>query len=278
MARLVGVYASSHAPLIARDWTRLPETPKTQLVAAMRTLGQRLKAARPDVLIVISPDHWTNFFIDNLPNICIGIGAEHGGPPEPFMKPFFPHPTVPGHPGLAEHILRSALKDDFEPSVSHRLTLDHGFCLPLWRMELEALPRIIPITVNDIEPPMMSIRRCLAWGRLIARAVKSYPEDLRVAVLATGGLSHSIGEPTMGELDEAWDRGCVAAFGTGDDAKLTDFLEETLARPGNNGGHEVRNWVVAHGAAGSQGFDLVAYLPVPEVYVGCAFASWKVAA
>jgi hypothetical protein len=58
---------------------------------------------------------------------------------------------------------------------------------------------------------------------------------------------------------------------------MIDFLESGLTKTGN-GGHEVRNWVVAHGAAGSRGFEIIDYLPVPEVYVGCAFASWKVAA
>jgi len=102
----------------------------------------------------------------------------------------------------------------------------------------------------------------------------SYPEELRVAVLATGGLSHSIGEPTMGEIDEPFDHDCVRLFTAGDEAPLVDFLDTRLLSTGN-GAHETRNWVIAHGAAGSRGFELIDYLPVPEVYVGCAFAAWK---
>lgn len=272
MAELVGAFAASHGPLIARDWHLLPAPPKDRLAAAFRELGRRLTATRADVLIEISPDHWVNFFINNLPSVCIGVGEAHVGPPEPFLKDF-PHKSLAGHPGLATHILKTALADDFEPSISHHLTLDHGFCIPLLRMELARMPRIIPIVVNDLEPPMPSIRRCLAWGRLLAKAIASYPEDLRVAILGTGGLSHSIGEPTMGDIDEPFDHGCIKAFKDGDDGALVEFLEHGLASTGN-GGHEVRNWVVAHGAAGSRGFELIDYLPVPEVYVGCAFASW----
>ena len=100
-------------------------------------------------------------FLDNLPNVCIGVGPTHEGPPEPFLRDF-PWKQIPGHPGFAMHLLETALQNDFEPSLSHHLTLDHGFCIPLMRMELAQLPAIVPIPVNGIEPPFMSIRRCLA--------------------------------------------------------------------------------------------------------------------
>jgi aromatic ring-opening dioxygenase catalytic subunit (LigB family) len=273
MARLVGVFAASHGPLIARDWHRLPQALKDRLTQGFRELGRRCAAADPDILIEISPDHWVNFFLNNLPSVAIGVGDEHQGPPEPFLKDF-PWKVLPGAPRFGRHLVETALKSGFEPSVSHRLTLDHGFCIPLWRMELARLPRLLPIILNDLEPPMPSIRRCLVWGRLLAQAIASYREDLRVAVLATGGLSHSIGEPTMGAIDEPFDRRCIERFSAGEEEPLAEFLEEALPQTGN-GAQEVRNWVVAHGAAGSRGFELIDYLPAPEVYVGCGFAAWN---
>ena len=273
MAEFAGSFAASHGPLIVRDWHKVPAPTQTRLTAAFRELGRRIDAARLDTLIVVSPDHWVNFFIDNLPAFCLGVGAEHGGPPEPFLKDF-PHKTVAGDPDFAGHLYRTALAEDFDPAASHRLILDHGFCIPLWRAELARMPRIVPMIVNDLEPPMPSLKRCIAWGRLIARAIASYPAPIRVGVLGTGGLSHSIGEPTMGELDEAFDRVCLEGFRHAADDRLAAALEAALATTGN-GGHEVRNWAVAHGAAGGRGFDLIDYLPVPEVYVGCGFASWR---
>ena len=273
MAEIVGVLAASHAPLIARDWPKLPPHHKERLSAAFDALGARLNAAKPDVLVIVSPDHWINFFINNLPSICIGVGEEHEGPPEPFLKDF-PWRPVPGHAGLANYIYETALANEFEPSVSHRMTLDHGFCLPLWRMRPQPLPKIVPIVVNTVEAPFPRVSRCLAWGKLIAKAVGSYPETLRVAVLATGGLSHSIGEPTMGAIDEAFDQRCIAAFNDGREKPLVEFLEAEMDAAGN-GSHECRNWIVAHGVAGSRGFELVDYVAVPEVYVGCGFAAWN---
>jgi aromatic ring-opening dioxygenase catalytic subunit (LigB family) len=225
------------------------------------------------VIIEVSPDHWVNFHLENLPAVCIGVGETHDGPPEPFLKSY-PHREMPGHPGFAAHLVASALEQGFEPSFSYRLRLDHGFCIPLWRMELEPLPRIVPMIVNSIEPPMPSLERCLQWGGALRAAVESYPEPLRVAVLASGGLSHSIGEPTMGRIDEAFDHECIRLFSDSNQNTLLSYLREALPKAGN-GSDEVRNWLVAHGAARGRGFDLVDYLPVPSVYVGCGFASWR---
>jgi aromatic ring-opening dioxygenase catalytic subunit (LigB family) len=274
MAELVGAFAASHGPLIARDWEKLSPRVRDWLTASFDELGRRLKATRPDVLVIVAPDHWTNFFIENLPTVCIGIGPEHDGPPEPFLKPRFPHPTLAGHGGLARHLLRTALASGFDPALSHHLALDHGFCLPLWRMALDPMPAIVPFVLNSLEDPMPSMARCLEWGRLIGKAVASYPENLRVAVLASGGLSHSIGEPTMGEVEEDLDRACLRLLSAAPDGELTGSLEELLRNAGN-GGHEIRNWVVAHGAVGSRGFDPFAYAALPEVFVGCGFAEWK---
>jgi aromatic ring-opening dioxygenase catalytic subunit (LigB family) len=164
----------------------------------------------------------------------------------------------------------------FEASLSHRLKLDHGICIPLWRMGLERLPRIVPMIVNSIEPPLPSLSRCIAWGRQLGVAIASFTENLRVAVLATGGLSHSIGEPTMGAIYEDFDRETIRRFSSSE-KELADYLEAELPSHGN-GSEEVRNWLVAHGAAGGRGFELIDYLPVPKVIVGCGFASWRLAA
>jgi hypothetical protein len=273
MATFAGAFAASHAPLIARDWEILPAPVRARLTDAFGRTGARLAGAHADVIVEIAPDHWTNFFIDNLPSVCIGVGATHEGPREPFMTAF-PHRTLRGDAAFGAHVLATALAHDFEPSVSHRLCLDHGFCLPLWRMNLDPLPPIVPLIINDLEPPMPSISRCAAWGRLLADAIASYPSDARIAILASGGLSHSIGEPTMGDVDERFDRIALEALRGHDDRQLAATISDALTQAGN-GSHEVRCWVVAHGAAGRAEFDLIDYIPCPEVYIGCAFGSWQ---
>jgi aromatic ring-opening dioxygenase catalytic subunit (LigB family) len=161
MAELVGVFAASHGPIIARDWEIMSAAHRDKLKAGFDEIGQRLTACRPDVLVVVSPDHWVNFFISNLPAVCIGIGEEHDGPPEPFMQKVYPHTRLKGHPAFGRHLLETALAHDFEPALSYRLRLDHGTCIPLWRMGV------------DIEhPPLSGLGPAGAAGdRKLSRAV-----------------------------------------------------------------------------------------------------------
>lgn len=273
MAELVGIFASSHGPLLIREWDAIPADQKRRLEAAFAELGRRISRLAPDLLIVIAPDHWSNFFLDHVPSFCIGVGEAHDGPPEPWMKAF-PFHSIAGDPEFGMHLAQTAITSGFEPSLSHRLKLDHGFCIPLWRMALPGLPRIVPIVANSIEPPLPLLRRCLQWGAMLRHAVESYAAPLRVAVLGTGGLSHSIGEPTMGAIDEPFDRECIRLFQGGEQDRLIGFLDAGLPKAGN-GSEEIRNWLVAHGAAGGRGFELIDYLPVPKVLVGCGFAAWE---
>lgn len=273
MAELVGVFAASHGPLLVREWDALPQVQRARLQAAFSEMGRRVALAKPDVIVEIAPDHWSNFFLDNIPTVCIGVGEMNDGPPEPWMKAF-PHRELAGDADFAMHFAQTALQNSFEPSLSHRLKLDHGFCIPLWRMGLETLPRIVPMVVNSIEPPLPSISRCFEWGRLLKKVIHSFEKDIRVAILASGGLSHSIGEPTMGAIDETLDRECIRLFAAPAD-ELLSYLEKQLPTAGN-GTEEIRNWLVAHGAAGGRGFELIDYLPVPKVLVGCGFAAWRI--
>lgn len=277
MAKLVGSFAAGHAPNIARDWDRIKPETRSWLESGFAEMSRRLRELEPDVLVIHSTDHWANFFLDNMPAFCIGIGEEHEGPPEPFMKPVFPHETLRGHAGLGRHILESAFAADFDPAFSRRLKLDHGVCVPIWQMGLDPVPAIVPIFPNLVEAPLPSPRRCIAWGHMIRNAVESYPEDLRVIVLGTGGLSHSIGETTMGWIDEPFDQTCIELFRSATDEVLANRLEEMLKETGN-GGAELRNWAIAHAAAGSQGFDLIGYIPMPEALIGCGLAEWRMAA
>ncbi len=274
MAELVGIHAASHGPLIVRNWDVLPAATQTTLTAAFGELGRRINAARADVLIVVSPDHWVNFFLDNLPAICIGVGETHEGPPEPWLAAY-PHKHMAGHAALAQYLVACAFGDGIEPAVSYRLKLDHGFCIPLWKANLDPLPAIVPVILNTVEPPFPSPQRCFELGQSIAKAVKHFPGALRVAVLATGGMSHSIGEATMGAIDEAFDRECLQHLASGKRDALMAFLDQRMAAAGN-GTAEMRNWLAAHGAAGGQGFDLIHYSAMPEIYVGCGVASWRV--
>ena len=126
---------------------------------------------------------------------------------------------------------------------------------------------------QDLATPYPNLRRCLAWGGLIARAVASWPGPERVAVVATGGLSHSIGEVTMGAVDPEFDQGVLERLAATDDEALLAFMDRTIDRAGN-GAQETRNWLVARGAAGRARFEALYYRAVPEWYTGLGLGQW----
>lgn len=273
MAKVVAALASSHAPLMARAWEVIGPERLADIKKTFAEMGRRLKEAKPDVLVVISPDHWVNFFINNLPSVCICVGETHDGPPEPWMKDV-PYKVFPGHPRLGLHLAGEAFKQGFEPSLSYHLQIDHGIAIPLWRMGIPPTPTIVPIIVNTVEPPLMTVRRAAEWGRFIRRAIESYPEDLRVGIMATGGLSHSIGEPDMGAIYEQFDLECLELMKAGGVEPVVEYLEKNIESAGN-GAAEIRNWVMAHSAVNGSKFDLIGYHPYPEWYVGNGFGTWN---
>ena len=272
MAEIAGIFAASHAPPIVRAWDTIRQT--SGLADAFAELGRRIVTARPDVIVAIGADHWANFFLDNMPAICIGVGAEHGGPPEPWLADY-PHQTMAGLAPLGMHLAEAAFRDGFEPSLSYELKLDHAFCVPLWKAGLDPLPPIVPVIINALQPPLPSPSRCLEFGSVLANAIQSMPGQMRVVILASGGLSHSVGEPAMGKIDETFDREALRLFANGESEALLAFLTDERMAQAGNGAAELRFWLAAHGAAGSQGFELIHYEPVAATYTGCGFAEWR---
>ena len=276
MAEIVGIYATAHAPPIARDWDMLKDPNVSGLGHAFAELGRRITAGHPDVILAIGADHWANFFLDNMPGIALGLGARHGGPPEPWLAGY-PHTAMIGHPELAMHLADAAYAEGFEPSLCYNMKLDHAFCVPLWKSGIDPLPAIIPIVINALQPPLPTMARCLQFGSVLAEGLRSFPGALRVAILATGGLSHSVGEPAMGRIDEAFDRECSALLADGDPGRLLAYLTDARVAEAGNGAAELRFWVAAHGAAGCQGFEMFHYEALPSTFTGCGFGEWTLA-
>jgi aromatic ring-opening dioxygenase catalytic subunit (LigB family) len=272
MAEITGIFAASHAPPIVRGWDTLKQS--SRLAGAFAELGGRIAAARPDVIVMIGADHWANFFLDNMPAICVGVGDGHGSPPEKWLADY-PHHDMRGEPALAMHLAITSFERGFEPSLSYDLKLDHAFCVPLWKAGLDPLPPIVPVIINALQAPLPTVARCLAFGGVIADAIEAMPGEQRVVILASGGLSHSVGEPAMGRIDEAFDYDIIALFENGDPVELLRYLTDDRVTQAGNGAAEIRFWIAAHGAARLRGFELIDYEAVAETYTGCCFAEWR---
>jgi aromatic ring-opening dioxygenase catalytic subunit (LigB family) len=269
---LVGAFAASHAPGITGRPSLPPAAESEVIFRAYQELQNRLEAARPDVLVIVSPEHWANFFLDNMPSFCIGLGTEFSGPTdEAFVN--IPRREVRGDARLAR-ALAGGIAADVDLSTSEEMALDHGVMLPLHLLRTE-LP-IIPIIVNCLAGMPAPLYRCHALGAALRRTVDHWPE--RVAVLGTGGLSHWPAMPESGQIGIDFDRRFLDAFISGHIESFLRYPKEMIEREAGPGGHEIRTWIAVAGAAGDTQGSLLAYQPVPAWSTGCALAVLEIGA
>jgi aromatic ring-opening dioxygenase catalytic subunit (LigB family) len=275
MADLVGVFAASHTPVMLNFPDAIPDEDRAEIFGAFKALGDEMRRAEPQTVIVVSDDHVHNFFLDNFPAFCIGAAAEYPTPVEHWLKA--QKQTLHGDSDLGAHLLGEALRSGFDPSFSMELTLDHGVLTPLHLAGMAGAVRVVPLLVNCVQPPLPTMQRALDWGRFVGRAVKSFAARERVAVLATGGISHDIATPRMGAVNETFDREFMRLLGAGDDAALVRYATEHVDEAGN-GAEEIRTWLVAHGAAAGAAFEPVYYKAVSNWYTGIGLGRWRIGA
>ena len=272
MAELAGIFAVSHTPVMTNLPGNPPESVTGPVFAAYRAMGDEIVRLKPDVLLLISDDHLHNFFLDNMPAFCIGLGTSHDSPVEGWLK--VPRRVIPGHPAFAAHLLENLYANGFEPALSMELTLDHGMITPLELAGISGEFPCVPLLVNCVQPPLPRMARCIALGEAVRAAINTLDGETRVVVLATGGLSHDVGTPRMGIVNDAFDRAFLARLEAGEPEALACYAQDHVNEAGN-GAEEIRNWLVAHGIAGCRGFSLRHYAPVTDWYTGIGLGHWQ---
>ncbi|WP_052664812.1 hypothetical protein [Nitriliruptor alkaliphilus] len=275
MGRVVGVFATSHSPGITGFPEKADPAKRAAVDAAYGQVRDRIAELEPDAIVGVSVEHFTNFFMDNLPVFSIATAEDFEAPVTDEMGEFLrvERRRHAGHPALAEHVRAHALAEEFDPSlVGGDFAWDENFCVPLKHLDPEHRYPVVPIIVNAVEPPMPTLNRCYEFGRMLRRAIEAQDVASRVVVLGTGGLSHWVGLPEAGNINEAFDRRFLDHLSAGDIGPILALTEEQIDAAGN-GAHEIRSWLVAAGTAEGRGFDVLAYEPVPEWLTGTAVAA-----
>ncbi|MFK4548108.1 aromatic ring-opening dioxygenase catalytic subunit (LigB family) [Streptomyces tendae] len=272
--RIVGAFAASHSPGITGWPEKAPPDARATVERAYAEVRHRIEELEPDAVIAVSVEHFTNFHLGNLPAFAIATGDTYLGPATAEMAAFVnvEQHHYPGAASLGRHLYAEALTAEFDPAlVEGGLEFDENFCVPLKHLDPDSRRPLVPVIVNGVNPPWPTPKRCYDFGRMIRAAVESQSEARRVVVLATGGLSHWVGLPESGSINEEFDRDFVARFESGEPGRLTSYTREEIDLAGN-GAHEIRTWIVAAGAAGV-GWDVLAYEPVPAWLTGTAVAA-----
>ena len=284
---LVSALAASHAPNIllepGREWedfmdlhysmapqgsTSRPTFEQQKKLrqdaeAAFAVLRADLEAAKPDVLIVVANDQFVNFFWNNIPTFFVTIGDEVKGQ---FTRHSFRYRN---HKDLGKALIRAGMDKGIDFSYGERIELQHTQNVPLYFLLREPKIPILPVYVNTWVDPAPSPRRCYQVGELIRDVAENSKQ--RVAILATGGLSHFPGSPRIGEIDESFDHKLLEVMRQGKGKSLIEYSVEDLLQAGDS---EFLNWMVVVGAIGDAKASYTAYMP-DFVATGWGFVSWK---
>ena len=278
MGKLVAVFAVSHAP----GQTGFPEVIGTEKQEAVQkawvNLRTRFKEARPDVLIGISNDHFQNFHRIQ-PPFCVGIADEHVFPREQQSKFLrLDSRIVRGDRAFSTLLLEIAAKEGMDLAYSEELQFQDEFSIPKHFLDPNDDVPFVPLLTNCLNRNPPSPRRFYELGRIISKAIERCETKARVAVIATGGLSHDPFGPNWCLIDEAFDRRFLDLIVRDD--RETLFAEFTLDRifePGIGGTPEILNWFGALGVVPPDtAATLILYEPIPQWATGMGYLAWDI--
>jgi aromatic ring-opening dioxygenase catalytic subunit (LigB family) len=272
MAEIVGIFAASHTPVMIQFPQAIPDDHREEIFAAFRDVGRDIAACRPQALVILSDDHIHNFFLNNFPALCIGASDQYPTPVEHWLKT--DRRVLPGDAQLGAYLLANALEHDFDPALSMELTLDHGVLTPLVIGGAPLDVPVVPILFNCVQPPLPTMGRCHRFGRWLGDALRAYPALERVAVLATGGISHDLSTPRMGMVNERFDREFLRLIEAGDADGAVRYATNHVHEAGN-GAEEIRMWLAAMGCARDGRFRTRYYRAVSDWYTGIGIGHFE---
>jgi len=273
MGRIAGGFLVPHDPVMFVEPEAPPPDIRERIWGAFRTCADRLAALEATSVVIVGADHYYNFGTGCLPQYLIGTGDVEG--PLDVM-PGLKRQVIPTSQPLANFIASHGHEHGFDWAVARAISVDHAVAIPD-RLIVDPVrvsgQRIgtVPVYIAAGVDPYLSMRRSIELGAAIRAAVEAMPGDERVVVIGSGGLSHWVGMPQMGRVNEAFDREIMDHACTGNLGAMRELSDAYILEHGGNGGMEVRQWAVAMGAMPGARGEIIEYAPVPEWVTGLGF-------
>lgn len=306
MAEIVLGVGASHSTLMNTDWDKvIHKQDAERFRAALREARDAVAEVAPDVVVIVGSNHFRGFWLDLLPAFTLGVGevvasGEAGTPEGPQRT----------DTGFARTLAEVLVDAGTEVAISARLQIDHGQSHAI-QYVLEGLDvPVVPLVVNVFAAPLPRMSRCVELGRNVAAAVAAIPDGRKVAVIASGGLSHELPWPSDWQAPEnedeeflvdAWlngrgewerfdsrrreiitsakptiypefDRAFLDRLEAGNLSYYTDVTTAHLGSAAGNGGQELRTWMVMAAALGFARGRSLSYVPMPEWLTGMGVA------
>jgi 2,3-dihydroxyphenylpropionate 1,2-dioxygenase len=297
---LVAGVAASHTTLMNTRWDAVDHRPEAHAYRdALHEARRRLEDADVTTAIVIGSNHFRGMWLDLMPTFTVGVGdvigaGEHGTPAGPQST----------DPAVAGALVTDLLERGFDPAQSATLTVDHGITHAI-QYAIPAGCAVVPIVINCFAPPLPSPRRCADLGVAIGDIVRTHADGRRIAIVASGGLSHQLPFPDWrrpvtdddrflvdswmhgrgrwsdfearrrgiitsapAQIASAFDLDVLDALRTGTFARFASLSGSQLEAAGGNGANELRTWLVMAAACSWTLADVLAYAPIPEWLTG----------
>jgi 2,3-dihydroxyphenylpropionate 1,2-dioxygenase len=266
------VYAGvlSHAPGITGRAHLVDNVAKRdEFYAKLDRQRQDIDASGAEALIVVAAEHFGNFFMNNMPAFCIGIGSEYAGPIEDPEWLRIKRTKIPGASDLGRRLTQEVMQT-VDTAYAEEWKFDHGIMVPLHFLTPEYDLPVIPVNINCQGPPLTPLHRAWAFGEALRRACDSVPE--KIAIVGTGGISHWPATPDSGKINEAWDRKFLERLMQNDRDALLSYKDEDTYRDAGQGGFEIRTFIAIAAAAGGPGELQFYTAELPIFAVGCTVA------
>jgi 2,3-dihydroxyphenylpropionate 1,2-dioxygenase len=306
MSQIVLGAAASHSTLMNTHWDKVVHTERAERFRdALNEARDAVAAADPDVAVIIGSNHFRGFYLDLIPAFTLGvgevIGAGEAGTPEGPQRV---------DPEFAQALAQRLVDEGTEVAISARLQIDHGQTHAIQYLLRDLDVPVVPLVINVFAAPLPRLHRCAELGRNLASAIAELPGDRRVAVIASGGMSHQLPWPSdwrdpHGEdeefLVEAWlngrgdwqsynarrreiitaarpvifpefDQKFLTALQGGELSGYLGLDSAELERLAGNGGQEMRTWLTMAAALGFAPGRSLAYAEMPEWLTGMGVA------
>ena len=289
--------ACSHAGLIISRKDRAPAGQSDRFYATFEALRGQIAALRPDAIVILATDHmkaWT--LAGGVPQFAVGVGPTAHGLGDGGVAAR----DIAVHQEFAAALLEGCVNQGADVTFTEDVRIDHSFVVPLTLLDPDGAIPIVPVTQNCNVPPRPTFERSFSFGQQARKALDAV--DGRIVFVATGGLSHWVGDEARrafmlrrpgtrladlanhpveleetGPVNEKFDSDFLAAT---QDSQLPQFLlewsDERLEQEAGNGAHELRNWASAVGFVEGNPAEVLCYEPVDEWLTGVGVVRFKV--
>lgn len=271
MGKIVGAFAMSH---VLGSPVGLEEQAE-RVFEGMKELGRRLRDTHPTLLVMITSDHLNNFRVDQPMPFAVGTADSY----TPYGDMGLPTDPIRGDASFSTGFAMFANDRGLNVAKQTRLRPDHGVMIPLGIVDPKRELRVVPLYVNTVYTPGPTPEECWRLGELLRAYVGEYCKtDERVVLLAGGGLSHWLGVPEEGRVNEVWDHWFMDTLAGGQRAGLSKLSNEQILADAGNGGLEVNSWIAVAGAIPGATGECLFYEAIPAWASGMAGMAFRIPA